>query len=81
MGVVPASRPSLLGALLIAVSFAALTNTIKADQIVIVTTTLEATSCVPVQTVNALGFVLLLVLILAAAIAIFLIRLYRRTKF
>jgi hypothetical protein len=88
----PSLKSSLLGGLLIVVALAGLTNTISADQTVTVTTTLQVTSCVSVQTANvcsgvptayiqALGVLILAVLILAAVVALFLIRLYRRTKF
>lgn len=80
LGVAPL-RSGLLGALLIVVSFVALTIPIGADQTVTVTTTVAATSCIQAQTVNALGFLLLLVLIFAAVVIIYLVRLYRRTKF
>ena len=78
-------RFGLLGVLLVVVSFAALTNTIRADQTVTVTTTAGGTaSTCPEPSaiyVQASGFLILLVLIVAAVVAIFLIRLYRRTRF
>lgn len=83
-------RSSLLGTLLIIVSFAALTNAVGADQTVIASMTVEGPS--PVQTdgascealaiyVQALEVLLLLVLAVAVVAIVFLIRLYRKTKF
>jgi beta-lactamase regulating signal transducer with metallopeptidase domain len=85
-------RFNLLGALLMVVSIAAFVNTGSADQTVTVTTTVGATSCVSTQTSTACGgsvanyvqvleFLLIVVLILAAVVAIYLIKLYRRTRF
>lgn len=83
-------RSSLLGALLIIVSLASLANAVRADQTVVVATNLGGES--PLQTsaascealaiiVQMLEFLLVVVLIVAAVALFLLIRLYRKTKF
>lgn len=83
-------RSALLGTLLILVSLAAFTNTVSTDQTVTVTTTVGGPSSVqttsacwalPAIYMQALGFLLILVLIFAVVVVILLIRLYRKTKF
>jgi hypothetical protein len=83
-------RPSHICALLIIVSLASLANALRADQTVAVATNLGGQS--PLQTsgascealvmiVQMLEFLLVVVLIVAAVALFLLIRLYRRTKF
>jgi len=76
-------RVTLLSAALILVSIAAFTASIRADETVTTTVTATPTagSEVPVVYVQMLEFLLLLVLVVATLIAIFLIRLYRKTRF
>ena len=83
-------RSSYLGALLIVVSLVALANAVRADLTVAVAADLGGPS--PLQTsaascealamiVQMLEFLLVVVLIVAAVALFLLIRLYRRTKF
>jgi hypothetical protein len=83
-------RSKLFGALLLAVSLAALTNAVGADQTPVIATPLGGQS--PVQTstascealalyVQTLEILLVLVLIVAVVALVLLIRLYRKTKF
>lgn len=83
-------RSSLLGALLIIVSLASLANAVRADQTVAVAANLGGQS--PLQTsaascealamiVQMLEFLLVVVLIVAAVALFLLIRLYRKTRF
>ena len=81
-------RSSLLGTLLIIVSFTALTNAVRADQTVIASMTAggpsqtAGASCEALAIyVQALEVLLLVVLAVAVVAIVFLIRLYRKTKF
>ena len=83
-------RLSHIGALLIIVSLASLANAVRADQTVAVATYLggqsplqaSGASCEAlVMVVQMLEFLLVVVLIVAAVALFLLIRLYRRTKF
>ena len=70
---------------MVIVAFAASASTIDADQTVTFTTTVTGTavgcSGVPAAYVQAIEGLLLLVLIFAAVVAVFLVRLYRKTRF
>jgi hypothetical protein len=83
-------RSSYLGALLIVVSLVALANAVRADLTVAVAADLggqsplqtSAASCEALaMTVQILEFLLVVVLIVAAVALFLLIRIYRRTKF
>jgi hypothetical protein len=83
-------RSTLLGALLLIISLAVLTNAVEADQTLVIAIPLVGQS--PVQTntasceglalyVQMLEILLVIVLIVAVVALVLLIRLYRKTKF
>jgi hypothetical protein len=83
-------RPTLVGALLLIVSLAVLTNAVGADQTLVIAIPLMGQS--PVQTntascealalyVQMLEILLVIVVIVAVVALVLLIRLYRKTKF
>ena len=77
-------RISLLNVLILFSSFAALAGMIRTDDTVTITTTVSVpATCpqMPLIYLQALEALLLVVLVVAALLAVFLVRLYRRTKF
>ena len=78
-------KKSLLSILILTVSLSGMLTNCAAEQTVTITrtVTLPAADCsgVPLIYVQALEILLLIVLATAAVIAVFLIRLYRKTRF